>query len=112
MTKFFKKSKKLWFGGILHPFRPNLDKNEFSWKKGLYQFLNIPIIYHRAKSQKKLISHSWEKCRTDGRTDRQASDFMGPSVGRGSNKKKSGNNLPVSFSARFLMKNIYPAIFY
>ena len=27
--------------------------------------LNIPIIYHHAKSQKKLMSHSWEKCQTE-----------------------------------------------
>ena len=53
MTKFFKKS---YFCAILSPFCPNLGKNEFSWKKGLCQFLDIPIIYHRAKNQKKLIS--------------------------------------------------------
>ena len=46
-------------------------KIEFSWKKGLCQFINIPTIYHRAKNQKKLISHTWEKQLTDGRTDRQ-----------------------------------------
>ena len=39
-------------------------------KKGC-QFLNIPIIYHQAKNQKKLKTHSWEKCRTDGRRDGQ-----------------------------------------
>ena len=45
MTKFFKKSKKLYFGVIWGNFSPNLGKNEFSWKKGLYQLLIIPIIY-------------------------------------------------------------------
>ena len=39
-------------------------------KKGLCQFLYIPIIYHSAKNQKKLISHFWEKHQTDGHTDR------------------------------------------
>ena len=47
---------------------------------------------HRAKNQKKLITHSWEKCRTDRQTDRQTDgkkdndDFIGPSAGRSSNK--------------------------
>ena len=71
MTKFFKKFKKPYFGLFLAPFCSNLGKNGFTWKKGLCQFLNITIIYHRAKNQKKLMSHSWEKCRTDGQTDGQ-----------------------------------------
>ena len=53
MPKFFKKAKKPYFGAILVTFCPNLRKNEFSWENGLHQFLNIPIIYHRAKDQKK-----------------------------------------------------------
>ena len=53
MTKFFKKSKKPFFGAILDSVCPNLRKNEISWKKELCQFLNITIIYHRAKTQKK-----------------------------------------------------------
>ena len=85
MTKFIKKSKKPYFGAILGTFCPILSKNEFSWKKGLCQLLNIPIIYHIAKNEKELINHSWEKCRTDGRTDRQIDNsyFIGPSVERG-----------------------------
>ena len=43
---------------IVGPFFPNLDKNEFTLKKGLCQFLNIPSIYYQAKNQKKLMSHS------------------------------------------------------
>ena len=35
MTKFFKGSKKTYFGVILDTFCPNLGKNEFSLKKGL-----------------------------------------------------------------------------
>ena len=58
MTKFFKKSKEAYFGAIFGPFFPNLGKNEFSWKTGLCQFLNIPIIYDCAKTQKKLMTHS------------------------------------------------------
>ena len=57
------------FGTILGPFWSNVDKKEFSWKKGLCKFLNIPVIYQCAKNQKKLMTHSWQKCRNDGRTD-------------------------------------------
>ena len=74
MKKVFKKSKKPYFGTSLD----TLGKNEFSWEKGLCQILDIPIIYHRAKNQKKLLSHFWEKRRTNGRTDRQTNgDFIG-----------------------------------
>ena len=38
------KPKKPYFGVILGPFCPNLDKNEFSWTKELYPFFNITII--------------------------------------------------------------------
>ena len=56
MTKFSKKNnpKTLIWG----QFRPFLPKFGLKWKKGLRQFLNIPIIYQRAKNQKKLMSHS------------------------------------------------------
>ena len=47
----------------------------FSWKKELCQFLNIPIFHHRAKNQKRLMIHSCENCRTDGWTDN--GDFIG-----------------------------------
>ena len=64
MTKFFKKSQNpyFWF---------HFGQNKISWKKGLCQFLGIPIIYHRAKNQAKIMSYFWEKRRTDGRTDGQ-----------------------------------------
>ena len=55
MTKFFKKSTKPHFGAILGPFDQNLGKNEFSWNIfKARQVLDIFIIYHRAKSQKKI----------------------------------------------------------
>ena len=54
MAKFFKKAKKK---PILGPFwaifAQILAKNGFSWKKELYQFLNILIIYHCVKNQNK-----------------------------------------------------------
>ena len=64
MTKFFKKSQNpyFWF---------HFGQNKISWKKGLRQFLDIPIIYHRAKNQEKIMSYFWEKRRTDGQTDGQ-----------------------------------------
>ena len=62
-AQFFKKSQN----SILGPFWALLAQ---IWAKNEFQ-LSIPIIYYRAKSQKKLSSHSWEKCGTDGQTDRQ-----------------------------------------
>ena len=38
MTRFFKKSKKTYFGAILSPSCPNSGKNEFSRKKGSVSF--------------------------------------------------------------------------
>ena len=63
--------EKLHFAAILSPFCPNLDKNEFFWKKGLCQVLNIPIIYHHAKNQKKIKTYFWEICEIEGKPDRQ-----------------------------------------
>ena len=57
MKKFFKKFKKPYLRAILGTFCPSLGKNEFSWKKGLCQFLDISIIYHRAKNQKILMPY-------------------------------------------------------
>ena len=76
--------------GLLDPSFPNLGKNEFSWERGLYQFLSIPIIYHHTKNQKKLELEKSSEL-TDGRADtnRQADrqtdngDFIKPSIGRG-----------------------------
>ena len=47
--------KKNYFGGHFDLFGSNLGKDKFSWKEGLCQFLNIPVIYRRAKNQKKLM---------------------------------------------------------
>ena len=48
MTKFFKKSKKPYFEGILGPFWPNLGE-----KKVVSIFVNIPIIYHPIEKSEK-----------------------------------------------------------
>ena len=62
MTKLFLKNpKRTYFGAILGPFYPNLDKNKFSWKKELCQFLEIPIIYHCAKKLEKTIQQFLRK---------------------------------------------------
>ena len=58
-------------GANLNTFFSNLVRNKFSWKRGLCQFLNISIISHYVKNQKKIMGHSSEKCWTDGWTDRQ-----------------------------------------
>ena len=51
----FQKIKKTLFLGH---FCPNFGMNEFPCL-----FLNIPIIYHRAKNYKKLMSHTLENAR-------------------------------------------------
>ena len=70
MTNFFKKSKKNLIWGHFGPFLPKLGKNEFSLKKELCQFLDIPIIYHRAKNQKKTMEQFLRKT-PKWETDRQ-----------------------------------------
>ena len=87
MTKFFKKSKKTYFGAILSPFCSNFGKNEFSWKKGLCQFLNISIIIvplcQKSEKTNEPFLRKMLNCWTDRQTDN--SDFIGPSLGWGSN---------------------------
>ena len=39
-------------------FFSDLVRNKFSWKRGLCQFLNISVICHYVKNQKKIMSHS------------------------------------------------------
>ena len=93
-AKPFKKSKKHYFGAILGIFSPQIrTKMNFPGKKGSVSFEILQLFTIVQKSQKKLMSHSWEKCRNDSRTDRRwtdrqtdSSDFIGPSVKRGSNK--------------------------
>ena len=60
-----KSPKNPILGAIFGLFYLNFSTNEFSCKK------KTQIIYYRAKNQKKLMSHSWEKCRTHGQTNRQ-----------------------------------------
>ena len=58
MTKFLKRSKKLYFWVIWGNFCPNFGENEFL-AKGLSQFFNIIIIYDGANNLKKLTTNSW-----------------------------------------------------
>ena len=64
----------------------HLSKNEFSWKKGLCQFLNIKIIYHCTKNQRKVNVPSLRKMmngQMDGQTEGEKDnhDFAGSSRG-------------------------------
>ena len=66
----------LYFGAIL-AFLPKFGQNEFSWKKEICQFLNIPVIYDRVKTKKtnlpflrKLLNWQMDG-QTDRRTDRK-----------------------------------------
>ena len=52
-TKLFKKPQKPYFGTVLDPFCPIWAKMNFPGKNG--SVLDIPIIYHIAKNQKKLL---------------------------------------------------------
>ena len=108
------KKIKIDFRGHLGSLLPRFKQNWiFLEKKRLWQFLYIPIIYHRARNQKKLMSHFWGKRHTYGQTDRQAGrqidtqkdrltdrqknthtqadngDLIGPSVWQGGPKKGS-----------------------
>ena len=63
--------------GPFWTFLPNWAKMNFPKEEG-YQFFNIPIIYHCAKNQQNLMSHSWENSeltdrhtQTGKQTDRQ-----------------------------------------
>ena len=63
MTKLMKKT---YFG----PFFAQIWANKkFLGKKVSVSFKIFQVSTTLAKNQKKLMSHSWEKCRTDGRTD-------------------------------------------
>ena len=44
MTKFFKKSKKTYFGAILGPFCPNLGINEFWHKSASFSIFELSTI--------------------------------------------------------------------
>ena len=57
--EIFQKIQKTLFWGYFGIFCPNLDKNELSWKIELWHFLNMTVVFHRAKNQKKLMWHLW-----------------------------------------------------
>ena len=66
IDKIFQKAQKtLFWGPFSDFFTQTLAQMNFPGKK------KTQIIYYRAKNQKKLMSHSWEKCRTHGQTNRQ-----------------------------------------
>ena len=69
-TKFFKKSKKPYLGTILGSFFWIWAKINFPGKRSLSAFKYSNYLPSCKKTSKKLMSHSWEKCRTDRQTDR------------------------------------------
>ena len=80
---FQKIQKKTYFGAIWGHFLAKSGQKRVFLGKRAVSVLDIPIIYNHAKNQKKLMSHFWEKRRTDRQTDN--GDSMGPSVRQGSN---------------------------
>ena len=76
MTNFSKNQKSPFHGAILCPLCLYLGKNKFSCKKGLCQFLNIPIIYHCTRETNRQISRQTEN-----------GNFIGASVRRESKMK-------------------------
>ena len=73
-------------GSFWTPFAQIWAKMNFPGKKGSVSFFDIPIIYYRAKIRKNYRTISEKNTElTDGQTNN--GDFIGPLVGRGSNKK-------------------------
>ena len=106
---FQKIKKTTYFGAILNTFCPTLGKNEFSWKKGLCQFLDIPIVYHRAKNKKNYSAFSEKNAKLmDGQKDRQIDngDFIGPSIGRGSNSVLNISKEPMELLVTIYFMNL------
>ena len=101
MTKFLKKSKKPYSGAILGPFCQCVRKKKKNspGKRALLVFKYSNYLPLHKKNRKKLMIQSSEKCKTDGQTDN--SDFMGPSVGGGSKKKKPQDYSNTNFCHTF-----------
>ena len=76
MTKFLKKSKKPYFWVILGPFYQIFGKNEFSWKKGLYQFLNISIIIVLLCQKSERTNEPFLRKRLNSWTDRETTVIL------------------------------------
>ena len=74
--KIFQKIQKNLFWGHLGPFLPRWGQKWIFLKKGICQFLDIPIIYHRAKNQKKILNDFWDKRRNDEWTDGQTTVIL------------------------------------
>ena len=62
MLKQSEKLKKSYFFAILGPQMNFLKKIVF-----FFQFLDLKIIFHHAKSYKKLMSGLWENCKAANR---------------------------------------------
>ena len=71
MTSFCKKSEKKKLGANLGSFCSNLLKNEFSWRRGLCQFLNIPTTCQKSEKTNELFLR-----KMDGQTDGQTTVIL------------------------------------
>ena len=80
---FLKKTTKTLFCSNFGSFLPKFGQIWIFLENRTLSVFRTPTMYHLAKNQKKLMTHSWEKCRTDRLTDRQTDkgDFTGSSVG-------------------------------
>ena len=87
MTKFFKKSKKPYLGAILGSFGHIWAEMNFPGEKGSvsFQIFQLSTILPKIRKNYSAISEKNAKM-TDGQMEN--GDFIGPSLGRGSNKSR------------------------
>ena len=90
MRKFFSFSGKILknlFPAILGPFFVYLDKNAKKKKaQSVFKYYNYLPSCKKSERTNEPFLRKMLNCQTDRQTDRQTnSDFIGPSVGQGSN---------------------------
>ena len=86
MAKVFKKSKKLYFGAILVLFAKIWTTMNFPEKKkalSVFKYSNYLPLCQKSEKTNEAFLRKIPNCWTDRQTDN--SDFLGPSVGQGSN---------------------------
>ena len=74
MTKIFKKSKKPYLGVMLGNFCPNLESNEFSWKKralAVFKYSNYLLWCKKFEKTNNPFLIKMPKLLMDRQTDKQ-----------------------------------------